>query len=109
MSLHNREWLSRKEAASHLIALGYTVTPKTLSRLASVGKGPPYRITLDHITSYNRRELEAWAKASTKEITADELRKKRAVIEKRRKARNAELVKASTGGALAAASKTSGL
>jgi len=109
MSTHTREWLTRKEAASYLISLGYILTPQTLGRLASEGKGPPYKLTLSHITAYSRQELEVWAKANTKEITAADLRKKRAKMESKRRTKGSapHNTTACVGGALASAAKSS--
>ena len=66
-----KEWLTRKEASAHLMALGYFIAPRTLARMAGDGQGPPYRRTLYKITAYNREALERWAAENTTEINSD--------------------------------------
>lgn len=67
MNTKAKDWLSRKEAAIHLTALGYPISPKTLANLASKSLGPPYRLVMGRWTSYNREQLEKWAAFNTSE------------------------------------------
>jgi hypothetical protein len=64
--------MSRKEAARYLTALGYRITPKTLTNMASnnnKGKGPPYtRTGWNHPVSYSRFDLDAWFAARTRKV-----------------------------------------
>jgi hypothetical protein len=65
MKLHTRDKvLNRKEAAAHLLKMGFPVAPRTLASLAARGKGPPYIRFLHRITLYEVAELEAWAFAN---------------------------------------------
>ena len=57
--------LSRKQASAHLISLGYRITPRALSRMAEKDKGPPYILTEGRIASYNRLDLEEWARQNS--------------------------------------------
>ena len=61
-----KDWLTRKEAAAYLTALGYPIAPRSLARLAA--NGPPYRRFRHRLTAYYRPDLEAWAKALTVEV-----------------------------------------
>lgn len=61
MNTQTLDWLTRKQAAAHLTAIGFPITSKTLSNMAHNGIGPSYRRVRLKLTVYNRRELEAWA------------------------------------------------
>lgn len=64
-----QSWLTRKEAAAVLDALGYPVDFRMLARLAAKGakqKGPPFRRFMRRVR-YERVALEAWAKAICQE------------------------------------------
>ena len=61
-----KDKFSRKEAARYLTALGYRITPKTLQNLASKnnhGNGPPFTRCGWKAVSYERSDLDAWARA----------------------------------------------
>lgn len=63
-----KEFYSRKEAAIYLTAIGYKITAKTLTNLASnnnEGKGPPFDRLGWGSVRYGRSDLDAWAKART--------------------------------------------
>lgn len=63
-------WLSRKEAAAHLTALGFPVDFRMLTQLAARGakrKGPPLRRFLGRIR-YEKSKLEAWARAQCEDV-----------------------------------------
>jgi hypothetical protein len=67
-SISQKDVLSRKEAAALLSAMGYPITFRTLERLSSERKGPPYRRFMRRI-SYDRESLVAWARVQTTEYT----------------------------------------
>lgn len=63
--------LTRKEAARHLTALGYAISPNTLAQMASNGnarKGPPFVKFGWSQVKYRRAELDAWARSRMKEV-----------------------------------------
>lgn len=63
-----KDFYSRKEAAIYLTAIGYKITAKTLTNLASnnnEGKGPPFDRLGWGSVRYGRGDLDAWAKART--------------------------------------------
>lgn len=57
--------LSRKEAADFLRRSGYPISHRTLARLASSKKGPPYVRFLHRIVSYERAALLQWAESQS--------------------------------------------
>jgi hypothetical protein len=64
-------WLSRKEAANYLTALGCRITARTLEKLAAnnnAGKGPPFTRTRRRTVTYAREELAAWAAANSERV-----------------------------------------
>ncbi len=65
------QFLSRKQAAQHLTALGYPIAPGTLEQLAWKKKGPPYTRFLNRIVQYDRAELERWAASQTTHFPGD--------------------------------------
>lgn len=61
-----KDWLSRKEAARYLSALGHKIEAQTLANLASngnAGKGPPFSRNGWKQVQYARADLDAWARA----------------------------------------------
>lgn len=78
-----KEWLSRKEAAAYLMSLGYLIAPRTLSRMAAKGLGPPYRRILHRIASYNRQQLKDWAHLNSLEMDQAALAAKALKLSKR--------------------------
>jgi hypothetical protein len=61
----SERWLSRKEAATYLTAMGYSISPRTLANYASDGSGPPYRLWLGVRAQYDSTELVNWANSRT--------------------------------------------
>lgn len=69
-------YLTRKEAADHLAAMGITYSRATLQKLATTGGGPIYRICGGRAL-YTAPDLDAWIKErmspprrSTSEVVA---------------------------------------
>jgi hypothetical protein len=60
--------LNRKEAAAYLSKMGYPVAPRTLARLATMRKGPPYVRFMHRTVLYEKAVLEAWAKSQMTEV-----------------------------------------
>lgn len=66
------DWLTRKEAAKFLAALGCSISPKTLANLAAngnAGKGPPFTQTRWKIVRYTKGDLELWAASQMRRVT----------------------------------------
>lgn len=62
------KWLTRKEAADFLDTLGCPVTPKRLSDLAWLGKGPPFVKSRGYTVRYQIDELRAWALSNIEHV-----------------------------------------
>jgi hypothetical protein len=59
------EWLSRKEAAAYLEAIGCPLTAGTLRNLAAngnAGRGPPFTRVRWKLVRYSRIDLDQWAR-----------------------------------------------
>lgn len=72
-----KDKLSRKEAARYLTALGYRITAKTLGNLANnnnAGDGPPYTRCGWKTVTYDRADVDAWAKARMVKIASPQSR-----------------------------------
>lgn len=67
-------FLNRKQASEHLKALGITVAPATLQKLASEGGGPKYRRFGRHAL-YTVDDLNAWVEARPAIESARQVRK----------------------------------
>lgn len=87
MSTHQKEWLSRKEAASYLNAIGAPVGTRTLASLASKGDGPPYKLVCGR-AFYRPADLDVWAKKATIYVSPEELARRAAIKAKARKRDN---------------------
>lgn len=61
--------LNRKEASAYLTAMGYPIAPRTLARLATDKKGPPYTRFMHRTVLYEKEALEAWAASKTTQVT----------------------------------------
>lgn len=53
-------YLTRPEAAAHIVARGLPITKGSLQKLASIGGGPPYQI-FGNKAVYTSVELDSWA------------------------------------------------
>lgn len=60
--------LNRKEAAAYLRSLGYPVEPRTLARLATMKKGPPYTRFMHRTVLYDKSDLTKWAESQMEEV-----------------------------------------
>lgn len=59
-----KRWFSRKEAAVFLTKIGFSISPRTLQKLAvhnNALKGPPFLKTGWRTVRYDRSDLEEWA------------------------------------------------
>lgn len=66
-----KEWLTRKEAAAFLGAIGCPIAPGTLARMANnnnQGRGPPYTVVSHRIVRYATADLRKWAQARTRRV-----------------------------------------
>lgn len=57
--------LNRKEAAAFLTSMGYPIAARTLARLATKKKGPPYQRFMWRIVTYEKGALLLWAQSET--------------------------------------------
>lgn len=71
LSASAKDFLTRKQAAAHLSALGYPVSVRTLERLADAGRGPPFIRFMQKLVRYEPAALERWAKTQTTRFDGD--------------------------------------
>ena len=64
----DKEYLSRKECAIYLSALGYRISFHRLAHMACEGKGPPCHRVRWTKTYYRRVDVKAWLEANTVRI-----------------------------------------
>lgn len=66
-----KDWLSRKEAATYLNRLGCKIAVHTLENMASnnnAGKGPPFTRHGWTSVQYHRDDLDSWASARSTRV-----------------------------------------